>query len=271
MRPALLTLLLATLASAPALAQDDVRTLTGPGGREAGFGAAVAAAPDLNGDGTPDLLIGAPAAGGSFAGEAYVISGATDEILLTIVPPGAAIKAFGRAIDAVPDTDGDDVADVVIGASRDGGGGRAYIFSGASGALLRTLSTPSTSTSGVFGRDVAGTSDLDGDGRGDVLVVGSADVDPPRPQTVYVFSSATGALLYTLGTGVGAVASVPDADGDGIDDVLIGAENQGGTATSSPGQASLFSGASGTLLYTLDNPSGQNTNFGWAVTGGRPR
>ena len=68
-------------------------------------------------------------------------------------------------------------------------------------------------------------------------------------------------LLFTLespnpeltGNFGSAVVEVPDADGDGQSDLLVGAVAENGGAESS-GRAYLFSGATGELLHTLESP-----------------
>jgi hypothetical protein len=94
-----------------------------------------------------------------------------------------------------------------------------------------------------------------------------------------VFSGASGSLLYSLaspneagcqfsdpcGHFGEAVAGIGDADGDFVPDLLIGAPSE--FETGNPfGRAYVFSGASGTLLHTLDNPPNE-TRFGSAVAG----
>ncbi|MGH8567416.1 MAG: integrin alpha [Gammaproteobacteria bacterium] len=60
---------------------------------DAAFGAAVAGAGDVNGDGAPDLLVGAPEQDSS-RGQAYVFSGADGRLLRTLVlPPQALLPA----------------------------------------------------------------------------------------------------------------------------------------------------------------------------------
>jgi hypothetical protein len=97
-----------------------------------------------------------------------------------------------------------------------------------SGALLLELAGESSFD--LFGSAVAGLEDLDGDGRGDLVVGASlSDAKGSGAGSAYVYSGATGALLWTLrgeasGDAFGyAVADAGDVNGDGASDVLVGA------------------------------------------------
>jgi hypothetical protein len=99
--------------------------------------------------------------------------------------------------------------------------------------------------------------DLDGDGLGDVLV-GTPRDDPGGVSdagTVRVYSGATGALLWQRsGDSAGdlfghAVAGVPDLDGDGLGDVVVGAPRDDPAGRSDSGSAWVLSGATGALLW----------------------
>jgi hypothetical protein len=183
---------------------------------------------------------------------------------------------FGRSIASVPDCDGDGIADVVVGARFEDTdtvfmAGRAYVYSGRTGALLHKLRSPNAETEGNFGETVAGVPDVDGDGRGDVLI-GAPDEDPGGASTpddagrVYLFSGRTGLLLRQFRSPVqqadgefgSAVAGLPDFDGDGRGDIAIGAEDE--TAGADParcGRVYLYSGRTGGFVRSLRPPSPQ--------------
>ena len=136
-----------------------------PGDR---FGWSLAALPDVDGDGLPDLLVGAPYAGHHARGRAYVVSTAGGTVLKILQGQGQA-ERYGTALGAVGDRDGDGVADLAIGApghaqSR----GRVDLVSGATGAVLG--SATGSTLHEQFGHEVQPLPDLDGDGLGELGV-----------------------------------------------------------------------------------------------------
>lgn len=252
------------------------------------FGHAVAASPDLNGDGLADVIIGAPGeahAGLAAAGRVHVVSGANGVRLRTLVSPHAkAGGLFGYAVASVPDANGDGVPDILVGAPDEDadfiGAGRAYLFSGTNGVLLAKLISPGREIGGSFGYAVSGVPDTDGDGRGDLLV-GAPDEDPGTSPTscgrAYLYSGRTGSLIHKLlppapqafGSFGYAVAGLGDVDGDGRGDIAVGAprENPNGTPVNS-GRVHIYSGATGLRRITIQSPGMmENGFFGTAVAG----
>ncbi|MEZ6195640.1 MAG: FG-GAP-like repeat-containing protein [Planctomycetota bacterium] len=78
-------------------------------------GGAVDVLGDLDGDGHPEIVLGAPGANAG-AGQVYVASGATGALLATI--NGDAASAAGSSVAAMGDLDGDGVDDFVFGEPR---------------------------------------------------------------------------------------------------------------------------------------------------------
>ena len=99
-------------------------------------------------------------------------------------------------------------------AGRDG---RANHFSGASGTLLHSLVSPNAEVTSFFGKAVAGVDDVDGDGRGDLLVGAFEEtvLGQQNAGRAYLFSGATGALLATLLAAVGRPLAAPSANASG--------------------------------------------------------
>lgn len=148
------------------------RALQGRGGGDR-FGASLAAAGDVDGDGVGDLLVGAPGddRGGDAAGAVLLWSGAgrgSDPLLtLTGALPG---DEFGHAVAAPGDVDGDGVPDLAAAAFQmfNGGAGSVRVASGADG---RPLAHWSGRAAGVrFGDALEGVGDVDGDGLPDLAV-----------------------------------------------------------------------------------------------------
>lgn len=269
-----------------------LRTFVSPDERTSGyFGISVAGMPDITGDGKGEVIIGAygdgVGSGITNPGRVYVFNGATGALIYTLVSPHEDNYGyFGFSVSSVADINGDGYADIVIGAYRENlpsnptDSGAVYVFSGADGSLLRTLTSPNKETSGWFGRSVSGIPDVNGDGRGDILV-GAHQEDPGSSPAncgrAYIFCGATGALLHTLvspneqlsGWFGFSVAGIADVDGDGLGDVVIGAPREKtGASPSEAGRAYVFNGATGALIRTLISPNEEDTGwFGYTVSG----
>jgi hypothetical protein len=198
-------------------------------------------------------------------------------LLYTLISPGDTTGYFGNWVSGVGDVDNDGYDDVIVGAWYEDGGsvddGRAYVFSGQTGAVLHALVSPNEQAAGHFGTHVSGAGDVDLDGIPDVVVgapfekVG-ADVEAGR---AYIFSGATGALLYPLispnvetGGWYGVVSGAGDVDRDGYADVIAGATYEADGAS----RAYVYSGQTGALVCTLESPNEQYMgHFGIAVSG----
>ena len=213
------------------------------------LGWAVAAAGDLNADGFGDLLVGAPGSTTAAAGRLLVLSGATGSPLWTALGQQAG-DLFGSSVSAVDDLDGDGVADVLVGAlSDDSSGvnaGKAYVFSGASGSLLRTHLGPMPGDN--LGVGVAGIDDRDTDGAGDYLLSGH-NAGPGSRGRVWVHSGQTGSLSCTLnaaptGANFGQffLGRAGDVDADGQGDFFVSDFNDSAGVGASTGQAFVYSG-----------------------------
>ncbi|MGH8575567.1 MAG: FG-GAP-like repeat-containing protein [Gammaproteobacteria bacterium] len=240
---------------------------------ETAFGAAVAGAGDVNGDGLPDLLVGAPEqnVGGSFnRGQAFVFSGADGRVLLTLdlLESFRRNSGFGSAVAAAGDVNGDGAPDLLVGQTFEVDGG-VLVFSGADGSVLRTLDRPPGVEGVSFGEAVAGIGDVNGDGVPDLAVgapftgVGGAF----RQGRAFVFSGADASLLRTLDLPIpdsfaelgNALSAAGDVNGDGVPDLLVGAPGQD--------RALVFGGADASVLLTLDTPSPDPGGFGEVVAG----
>jgi hypothetical protein len=127
---------------------------------------------DVDEDDIPDIVVGAPAPDSERLPRAYVFSGATGAQLyeFTVDDP---TRQFGSAVAGVGDASGDGVADILVGAPHRNSTyghfpGEAWLYSGADGSHLRTLTV--NIPRDHFGAAVGGVGDIDGDGRADLLV-----------------------------------------------------------------------------------------------------
>jgi hypothetical protein len=247
---------------------------------------------DLNGDGEDDMLMGAPS---EASGAAYLIFGPWDEGS----DSDAAAAAFsGNASNdrlayglASADMDGDGITDLAMGApgydspGTDAGavwifGDGAYAGSVATSDATAWFSGPSTGKAGV-GVAVA-MGDLNGDGYAD-LVAGApgGDTGGTDSGTVYVLDgrvSLSGSYAYTSastaaygvsgGDKLGGAIATGDLDGDGTDDIVLGAPaNDGGAANAGASfvvlGASLPAGA--TMISPITSCTTAGTQAGMAL------
>jgi hypothetical protein len=248
----------------------------------ASFGAAAAGLGDMNGDGVGDLAVASLR-----AGVVWILSGTDGATLRAIVDPqelsgtlceptegDANPCLFGLSIAGVGDVDADGVDDIAVGAPGPIGtvappcipnpndecllkGGRVELFSGATGAPMRTLPRPDF-TPTEFGVSIVGVGDVDGDGMPE-FTIGHAGGFFGGGLTLVSLSATTGILHWTVAPQLGGdfdgfarnQASIGDVTGDGWPDFLVAAPAAGDDAR---GLAYVVSGADGGIVRAHANP-----------------
>ena len=250
-----------------------LRTWTGSRDGD-GLGTAVAAAGDIDGDGLPDLLLGAPGddTNGAQAGAVWVVNGATGAVI-RIHFGSTAGDAMGRAIAGPGDVDGDGCDDVLAGApNNDSQGpdrGCVMVWSGRDGSVLHTFF--GSRDGETLGFSVAAAGDVDADGCADLAAGTPNGVNAFFQGTglVRIFSGLTGAELRTCEGNPGsqfgyAMAGGQDADGDTFLDLLVGARTDSLNGMVANGSCTLISGATGATLMQVAGPV-DGSSFGRAV------
>jgi hypothetical protein len=234
-------------------------TLRGDGADDH-FGTAVAGAGDVNRDGWPDLIVGAPEDDnrGTSSGSARVFSGRDGSVLYAI-DGDAAGDECGYAVGAGGDVDRDGYADFIVGFHLADAArvdmGRARMYSGRTGAVLYDF--VGEAEGDHFGAWVGDVGDVNADGWTDFMITAPwADVGFLKSGSAYVFSGRNGSQLYRFtGDGNGhecgtAFAKCGDVDGDGHADLFVG-EPEHRRFGDDSGSVKLFSGRTGALLLQL--------------------
>lgn len=230
-------------------------------------GVSVAGAGDVNGDGFDDILVGAilNKDGGTDAGQVYLVLGKTTGWSMDVNISKANGSFLGEGDDrcgmvaGAGDVNGDGFDDILISEpmndDRGSSVGRTYLVLGkAMGWAMDTdLSTANASFWGESaidqsGASISGVGDINGDGYDDFLIgaPGNDEGDDNAGQA-YLFlgmpsgwaldtdlskanASFLGEAIYDFGGY--SVSGAGDVDGDGLGDILIGANNNedGGTS-----------------------------------------
>ncbi len=254
------------------------------------LGYAVKSAGDVNGDGFADIIVGTHA---SPTGKALVYAGSPDGLgaqPLWSANGAQADDRFGMAVNTAGDVNGDDFDDIIVGAPyfdrtvTEPDRGRAYVFYG---SFSGPSQTPDWTGEGgyfddfagaLFGYAVSTAGDVNGDGFADVIIGAPLADSEGITGLVAIFGGSAAGLLMP-GTGEpatiseadwlsfgtysadswfgGAVGWAGDVNGDGYDDVVVGAPYHPGNQTAS-GAVFVFTGTD-PIFYMQSSPAAEWT------------
>jgi hypothetical protein len=269
-------------------------------------GRSVSAAGDINGDGVDDLIIGAygasPPGGSNYAGSSYVVFGRNVSAVGNF-PASLALSSLngsngfrldgeassdysGISVSAAGDINGDGIGDLIIGAAEadpDGKtrAGSGYLVFGRDVSVLgnfpATLALSSLDGTNGFrldgeaagdraGISVSAAGDINGDGMDD-LIIGAYGVNNFAGSSYVMFGSvgpfpATLALSSLDGSngfrldGLAdsdlsgfSVSAAGDINGDGVDDLVIGAHQADPAGSSSGSSYVVFGGGINDVIF----------------------
>ncbi len=241
-------------------------------------GRSVSAAGDVNGDGRPDLIVGAWGAdsNGSRSGRSYVVFGksGTSLIQLSDIAAGAggfvidgeaAVDLSGLSVSAAGDVNGDGLADLIIGAYRadanEEDSGRSYVVFGKRSTTPVQLSEVTAGQLGfsingetagdLSGFSVSAAGDVNGDGLSD-LIVGANGADPNgsysgRSYVVFGKASIMPIELSDVRAGAGGFAMEGEAVGDYAGHSVSGAGDVNGDGLADLIVGAIFADPNGSL------------------------
>jgi hypothetical protein len=241
------------------------------------FGARVAIAGDVNGDGYSDVIVGAYGFTTDI-GKAYLYLGGPSGLSAASAWTAlgeATDNSFGWSVATAGDVNGDGYSDVVVGAyGYSSSTGRAYLYLGGPSGLSAASSWTASgeAASNYYGYSLASAGDVNGDGYSDVIVGAYANTTFTGKAYVYL-GGPSGLSVAASWTAVGEatnsffgnpVASAGDVNGDGYSDVIVGAYGY----STYTGRAYLYlGGPSGLSAASAWTASGEATNnyFGYSV------
>jgi hypothetical protein len=265
-------------------------------------GVSVSGAGDVNGDGFDDLIVGAPFddPNGSNSGASFVVFGKTDGTKVELSDIENGIGGFvingvsagdnvGRSVSSAGDVNGDGFDDLIVGVQLDAPNGNrsgaSFVVFGKTDGTKVELSDIENGTGGFVingasafdasGVSVSSAGDVNGDGFDD-LIVGAYRAGPNGESSgasfvVFGKTDGTKVELSDIENGIGgfvingvsaddrsgvSVSSAGDVNGDGFDDLIVGAYLDDPNGTNSGASFVVFGKTDGTKVELSDIANG---------------
>jgi len=249
------------------------------------YGQSLSLTDDLDGDGVQDYFHRQPEGnynGHTANGSVEAVSGANGSLIWNRLG-WSDNELLGSAAEVMPDINGDGVPDIAIGSkgANDWGGqanGYVELVNGKLGQQWWHIA--GTSDHEGLGAEIAMVDDLDGDGNPDILSANPEASTNGNWQNGFVqaMSSVNGALLWRIdgasdNSMIGQnMESVPDANGDGVADILVVNPDAFEGSWYWNGTVQMLSGVDGSIIwaaagYYHGERLGSEYNAGWDLNG----
>jgi hypothetical protein len=259
-------------------------------GDESGF--PVSTAGDVNGDGLDDLIVGSAEAESS-AGKSYVIFGKKDSVAINLSAIASGTGGFvingenandlsGCSVSTAGDVNGDGLDDLIVGAYKADpnsrkNAGKSYVIFGKRDSAAINLSAIASGTGGFVingentdndsGFSVSTAGDVNGDGLDDLIVgANGTNSDTGKSYVIFGKKDSTAIELSAIASGTGgfvingenvgdwsgiSVSSAGDINGDGLDDLIVGAQNANLNGKSRVGKSYIVFGKTDSTAINL--------------------
>ncbi|MBA5248147.1 MAG: hypothetical protein FE834_01230, partial [Gammaproteobacteria bacterium] len=250
-------------------------------------GWSVSSAGDVNGDGLDDLIIGTEFfSSNKDAGRTYVVFGKADNTAINLSAIASGTGGFiingeeakdhsGFSVSSAGDVNGDGLDDLIVGAyNANSGGGKSYVVFGKTDNTAVNLSDIASGTGGFVingthqsNWSVSSAGDVNGDGLDDLIV--SAPYTDNKSYVVFGKKGDTDAInLSVIAQGTGgfvingekandhsgySVSSAGDVNGDGLDDLIVGAYSGDPSNVSDAGKSYVVFGKTNTTAINLSD------------------